>query len=94
MTKINIKSVLEIIAAQVFIMTDLTAAQQYITTFINERGINDKDKLNIMTEVKQSKSLIKLQHYLCNALLKYEGMGMNKINKTAKQDAVEQAEQQ
>jgi F0F1-type ATP synthase delta subunit len=80
MTKI--KSVLEQIAATVFTMTNVTDAKEYINEFINSKDINDKDKASIIKAVAEIKSLIKLQTYLCNALLKYEGMGMNQINKT------------
>jgi F0F1-type ATP synthase delta subunit len=80
MTKI--KSVLEQIAATVFTMTNVTDAKNYINEFINSKDINDKDKASIIKAVAEIKSLIKLQTYLCNALLKYEGMGMNQINKT------------
>jgi F0F1-type ATP synthase delta subunit len=80
MTKI--KSVLEQIAATVFTMTNVADAKEYINEFINSKDINDKDKASIIKAVAEIKSLIKLQTYLCNALLKYEGMGMNQINKT------------
>jgi F0F1-type ATP synthase delta subunit len=79
MTKI--KSVLEQIAATVFTMTNVTDAKNYINEFINSKDINDKDKASIIKAVAEIKSLIKLQTYLCNALLKYEGMGMNQVNK-------------
>lgn len=78
----KIKSVLEQIAASVFTMTNVNDAKEFITEFINSKDINDKDKASILKAVAEIKSLIKLQTYLCNALLKYEGMGMNQINKT------------
>jgi hypothetical protein len=81
MTNINIKSVLEQIAATVFTMTNVADAKDYISEFINSKDINDKDKASIVRAVAEIKSMLKLQTYLCNALLKYEGMGMNKINK-------------
>ena len=80
MTKI--KSVLEQIAATVFTMTNVADAKNYINEFINSKDINDKDKASITKAVAEIKSMIRLQTYLCNALLKYEGMGMNQINKT------------
>jgi F0F1-type ATP synthase delta subunit len=79
MTKI--KSVLEQIAATVFTMTNVADAKNYINEFINSKDINDKDKASIVKAVAEIKSMIKLQTYLCNALLKYEGMGMNQVNK-------------
>ena len=81
MTNVNIKSVLEQIAATVFTMTNVADAKNYISEFINSKDINDKDKASIIRAVAEIKSMLKLQTYLCNALLKYEGMGMNKINK-------------
>jgi len=81
MTNIKIKSVLEQIAATVFTMTNVADAKEYISEFINSKDINDKDKASITKAVAEIKSMLKLQTYLCNALLKYEGMGMNKINK-------------
>jgi len=81
MTNVNIKSVLEQIAATVFTMTNVADAKDYISEFINSKDINDKDKASIVRAVAEIKSMLKLQTYLCNALLKYEGMGMNKINK-------------
>ena len=78
----KIKSVLEQIAANVFTMTNVADAKEYINEFINNKDINDKDKASITKAVAEIKSMIKLQTYLCNALLKYEGMGMNQINKT------------
>jgi F0F1-type ATP synthase delta subunit len=81
MTNVNIKSVLEQIAATVFTMTNVADAKNYISEFINSKDINDKDKASIVRAVAEIKSMLKLQTYLCNALLKYEGMGMNKINK-------------
>jgi F0F1-type ATP synthase delta subunit len=77
----KIKSVLEQIAATVFTMTNVADAKNYINEFINSKDINDKDKASITKAVAEIKSMIKLQTYLCNALLKYEGMGMNQINK-------------
>jgi len=81
MTNIKIKSVLEQIAATVFTMTNVADAKEYISEFINSKDINDKDKASITKAVAEIKSMLKLQTYLCNALLKYEGMGMNQVNK-------------
>jgi hypothetical protein len=43
-----------------------------------------------LQEVNNAKSLVKFQTYICNSLLKYEGMGMNQINKTAKEAAADE----
>jgi len=52
-------------------------AQQFIVDFVNEKKINEKDKQSIIENTRSAKSLQRLQTYLCNALLKYEGMGVN-----------------
>lgn len=89
--KVQIKSVFEQISEQIFNMNDLAHAQNFIIDFVRSKDINDKDKNAIIIQTVQAKSLTKLQSYICNSLLKYEGMGMNQINKTAKEDIVETA---
>lgn len=89
--KYSIKSIFAQISEQVFTMSSLSQAQEFIVDFVNGKNINDKDKQNILYETNNAKSLMRLQTYICNALLKFEGMGMNKMNKTAKEDAAETA---
>jgi hypothetical protein len=79
---IAIKSIFEQISTTVFTMKNLNEAKEYVKTFVKDKDINEKDKQSILREVDNAKSLVKFQQYICNALLKYEGMGMNKINKT------------
>lgn len=86
---IAIKSIFEQISEQVFVMTDLNKAKQYVKDFVTDKNINEKDKQSILREVNNAKSLVKFQQYICNALLKYEGMGVGKINKTAKESEAE-----
>jgi hypothetical protein len=78
---IAIKSIFEQISTTVFTMKNLNEAKEYVKTFVKDKDINEKDKQSILREVDNAKSLVKFQQYICNALLKYEGMGMNKINK-------------
>lgn len=78
---IAIKSIFEQISTTVFTMKNLNEAKEYVKTFVKDKNINEKDKQSILREVDNAKSLVKFQQYICNALLKYEGMGMNKINK-------------
>jgi hypothetical protein len=89
--KVQIKSIFEQISEQVFKMDNLAHAQNFIIDFVKSKKINDKDKNAIIIQTINARSLTKLQTYLCNSLLKYEGMGMNQINKTAKEAAVETA---
>ena len=87
--KVPIKSIFEQISSRVFLMTSLVEAKTFVTEFVNSKDINEHDKFYILQEINNAKSLVRFQTYICNALLKYEGMGMNQINKTAKEAAAE-----
>lgn len=86
---VHIKSILEQISSEVFVMRDLSQAKLFISEFVVNKGINEKDKQSILSVTSECKTMVKLQMYLCNALLKYEGMGVAQLNKTAKQVASE-----
>jgi len=87
--KFPIKSIFEQISSQVFLMTNLVEAQNFIIDFVRSKDINEKDKNAIIVQTVQAKSLTRLQTYICNSLLKYEGMGMSQLDKTPKEPAVE-----
>jgi len=91
MAKVQIKSVFEQISERVFTMTDVKEAKTFISEFVNERGIDEEDKQQILKNVDACKNIMRLQTYICNSLLKYEGMGMNQIQKTAREAAAETA---
>jgi hypothetical protein len=74
---VKIKSIFEAIALDVFAAKSLTVVQQSIKEYVESKDIKEVDKKQILREVSQSKSLIKLQTYVCNSLLKYEGMGVS-----------------
>lgn len=74
---VPIKSVLNKIIEQVYCSKSLTEAQSSSLTLINSSGINDKDKRKMIYEISNQKSLTRLQFYLTNAMLKYEGLGVN-----------------
>lgn len=86
---VHIKSILEQISSEVFVMRDLSQAKLFISEFVVNKSINEKDKQSILSATSECKTMVKLQMYLCNALLKYEGMGVAQLNKTAKQIASE-----
>jgi len=67
----------EQIATQVFTMKDVNAAKTFINEFVNYKNINDIDKKVILNNIKDIKHINKLQTYICNSLLKYEGMSVN-----------------
>jgi hypothetical protein len=87
--KFPIKSIFEQISSQVFLMKNLVEAQNFIIDFVRSKDINEKDKNSIILQTVQAKSLTRLQTYICNSLLKYEGMGMSQLDKTPKEAAVE-----
>lgn len=74
---IKIKSIFEQIAAQVFTMKDVNTAKTFISEFVNGKDINEIDKKLILNNIKDIKHISKLQTYICNSLLKYEGMSVN-----------------
>jgi hypothetical protein len=88
--KVQIKSIFEQISEKVFTMSSLNEAKSFIIDFVETKQINEVDKKGIIMAVNGSKTLTKLQMYICNSLLKYEGMGMNQISKTAKEAAADE----
>jgi hypothetical protein len=76
---IKIKSIFEQIATQIFTMKDINAAKTFISEFVNDKNINEQDKKLILNNIRDIKNIIKLQTYICNSLLKYEGMSVNKV---------------
>jgi hypothetical protein len=87
--KFEIKSIFEQISEQVFKMTDLNEAKQFVIIFVKEKKINEVDKNKILFEVNNAKTMVKFQTYICNALLRYESLGMNQLQKTSREAASE-----
>jgi len=80
MSKFQIKSIFEQISSQVFPMTNLGEVKTFIREFVEGKEIKEEDKLGILREVESATSLIKLQTYICNSLLKFEGHGLAQLN--------------
>lgn len=78
MSKVQIKSIFEQIASEVFNMKDVNKAKQFITEFVSNKNIKDEDKKVIIDNVNNCKSISRIQTYICNSLLRYEGMSLNK----------------
>ena len=51
MSKIQIKSIFEQIASEVFNMKDVNKAKQFVTDFVNDKKIKDEDKTVIINNV-------------------------------------------
>jgi hypothetical protein len=75
--KVQIKSILEQIAKEVFVMRNISEIKTFIKSFVENKNINDIDKNIILMNVDQCKNVQMVQRYICNSLLKYEGMGVN-----------------
>jgi hypothetical protein len=86
-----IKSIFEQISERVFDIKKLNEAKSFIVDFVSNKDINEKDKQTIIKAINECKYLYQIQKYICDSLLKYEGLGVNQINKTAKQAAVDTA---
>lgn len=83
----KIQSTLAQIAESVFTATDLETARNRFIIHVSETNVKDKEKM--IATVKELKSLHAVHKYTANALLKFEGLGMNNFEKTAKQAAAE-----
>ena len=77
MKKFEIKSVFEQIAAEVFTMRDVNKAKSFINEFIAAKGINGVDKQIIVNNISKCTNISAIQRYVCNSLLKYEGMSLS-----------------
>jgi hypothetical protein len=75
--KIQIKSVFEQIASNVFRMNNVNQMKTFVTEFVNSKEIKDTDKQLIINNVNNCSNVIQIQRYICNSLLKYEGMSVN-----------------
>jgi 5,10-methylene-tetrahydrofolate dehydrogenase/methenyl tetrahydrofolate cyclohydrolase len=76
----KIKSIFEQIAEQVFQMKDVNEMKEFTKTFVESKKIADDDKQRILKNISEIKNVTGFHRYICNSLLMYEGMGMNKVN--------------
>ena len=77
----QIKSIFEQIAQPIFKINDVVKAKQFVAEFVVEKNINDKDKQLILNNIQNCKNITAVHRYICNSLLKYEGMSVNKPGK-------------
>jgi hypothetical protein len=84
MSKVQIRSIFEQISEIVFNTADLAIAKQNIVEFVSSKNINDKDKQAILFSINECKTITKFQMYVANALLKYEGLGADRMAKEYK----------
>jgi hypothetical protein len=74
--KVQIKSIFEQIAEQVFVMRNINDIKTFIKSFVEGKNINNVDKNIILNNVDKCKNVTAVQRYICNSLLKYEGMSV------------------
>ena len=74
----NIQSTLTKIAEQVFTAKSCDEAKKIALDYLSESKINEEDRVKMIAEIEQKKDLVKLQTYIANALLKFEGLSANK----------------
>jgi hypothetical protein len=85
MSKVQIKSIFEQISEIAFNTADLTMARQLTIEFVQSKNINDKDKQLILKSVNECTNIHQFQRYIANALLKYEGLGADRMAREYKQ---------
>jgi hypothetical protein len=62
-------------------MTDVNEAKNFIENFLEEKKIDDVTKKQMLQNISEIKSMLKLQFYMTNSLLRFEGMSVNKYDK-------------
>jgi hypothetical protein len=73
----KIVSTLDKIATQVFEAKTLDEAKKLCLDYLQESKIKELDRLKMISEIEAMKHLHKVQIYIANALLKYEGLGIS-----------------
>lgn len=76
----KIKSIFETVAPQIFIMKNVDEMKTYVREFVEGKGIADDDKQRILNNIHGIKTAAAFQTYICNSLLMYKGMGLNKVH--------------
>ena len=84
MSNMQIRSIFEQISEIAFNTADLNFAKQNTIEFVQSKNINDKDKQSILKAIDECKTITKFQMYIANALLKYEGLGADRMAKEYK----------
>ena len=75
----KIESILAKIAEDVFQSTNFVEAKKNVLVLLENSHVKDRDKM--IKDVTATTSLIKLQTYFANSLLKYEGLSLIKTKK-------------
>ena len=73
----KLESTLTNIAEQVFTATSVQQAKQITLEFLDKSKIKEEDRKKMINEIETKTDLVKLQIYIANALLKFEGLSLN-----------------
>lgn len=73
----KLESTLTNIAEQVFSATSVEQAKTIALDFLSDSKIKEEDRKKMIAEIETKKDLVKLQIYVANALLKFEGLSLN-----------------
>lgn len=77
----NFKSVLTSISEQVFTAPTLSEAKEIMFARLASTNVNPEQKKIMMDNVYSIDTLANLQKYLCNSILRFEGMSVNRYKK-------------
>lgn len=75
---VQIHSTLEQVSASIFQCKNVEEGKQELIEYIQGKGIKEMDKKKMIWDISQIKSVYKLQYYVCNSLLKYEGLSLKR----------------
>lgn len=84
MSFVPIKSIFQEITEWAFTTANLNDVKAETIAFVQSKNINDTDKTNIIKSIEECKTIVRFQTYIANSLLKYEGMGADRMNKEYK----------
>jgi len=75
----SLKSGLEKVINQAWEEKDLIKAKQIVINFLEDSGIKEEDKKKMISTINAQPNKGKLDYYLANALLKFEGHSISKL---------------
>jgi hypothetical protein len=75
--KPKIQSTLTNVCSQIWEMNDVNSAKELLIDYVNGTKVKDEDKKRMAYDVSIITSKMKLDRYVANALLKYEGLGVS-----------------
>lgn len=84
MNSVQIKSIFNQIAEWAFTTADLESVKKDTIDFVQSKNINELDKAKIICNINECTTSLSFQKYIANSLLKYEGLGSDRMMKEYK----------